>query len=625
MIRSWFLVVAACAFVMSSLRVSFAQRTTVTYEVVPPIWITSDGVRQHLGEIDPGGMPPRAFVFPSLTANDPAPSPPSIPTFKDFFARHNHFRSNTFSWQSPVSGSVEMTVTRNQNDATIDVNAKSEKVIRTLSLEEFLHLQSSFIGWLFDNTNCGFFVKCESRYSPDLKHNLIILWKKVLNDATFGPFSEKNLNLSDRFTMDYEGDNKYLKGVQTRTRMFARRLVPGQQLVVTWGNETLYPRRDLTTAYSRITSGGTSEVSLVSDTSDGKIRLFPKGTCKMTPTFQIGDTPGKNVLTPIPQQWTYLVNTEFVPVYNMGDLYSSFLLTKDVSSPFYKDILGYKEILDYSQVGDADKPTVENLVDVLNDPAHDMVNLPDDKMKPGLRNLETSSDCSEAPAPKYLFLLAPSAYLKADPGGPPANTAQFENEARTALYLTESPGTAREDVLSLAREFFLIGCDSSDQKSINDEWDYLLEAGFNLLVSDPLTSRPVMVDCNAFVKKVASNFGVTIDPSLDADGIVNSFGSSPLTQTTMDPATAMSWSSGGLVVAGMRKADLDPTYGSYSHGHVAIVHNVADPNHPGFPMASWGKLGAPGTRGKSNTSIRQSFPATACDDNAVHFAFAPIN
>lgn len=144
----------------------------------------------------------------------------------------------------------------------------------------------------------------------------------------------------------------------------------------------------------------------------------------------------------------------------------------------------------------------------------------------------------------------------------------------------------------------------------------------NYCVSLDTSDDPVMTDCNAFVKKVAGNFGVTISADLDADGIVDSFSSAPFTKTTMDPATAISWANDGLVVAGMKKAELDGTYGSYSHGHVAIVHNLADPNHPGFPMASWGTLGG---RGKSDTSIRQSFPAVACDDDAVHFAFAPTN
>jgi hypothetical protein len=154
----------------------------------------------------------------------------------------------------------------------------------------------------------------------------------------------------------------------------------------------------------------------------------------------------------------------------------------------------------------------------------------------------------------------------------------------------------------------------------------LTETAFGSTAADILTycvsldtnDDPAMTDCNAFVKKVASKFGVTVDASLDADGIVDSFGSAPFTKTTMDPAAAMSWANDGLVVAGMKKAELS-NYSPHKNGHVSIVHSTADSAHPGFPMASWGSLGG---RGKSNTSIRKSFPATACDDGVVHFAFA---
>jgi hypothetical protein len=144
----------------------------------------------------------------------------------------------------------------------------------------------------------------------------------------------------------------------------------------------------------------------------------------------------------------------------------------------------------------------------------------------------------------------------------------------------------------------------------------------NYCVSLDSSNDAVMRDCNAFVKKVAGNFGVTIASTADADAIVDAFASAPFTKTTMDPSVAMAWANDGLVVAGMKKSELDGHYGTYSHGHVAIVHNTADPNHPDFPKASWGTIGG---RGKSNSSIRLSFKAAACEDHAVHFAFAPIS
>lgn len=107
---------------------------------------------------------------------------------------------------------------------------------------------------------------------------------------------------------------------------------------------------------------------------------------------------------------------------------------------------------------------------------------------------------------------------------------------------------------------------------------------------------PVMTDCNAFVKKVGTRFSVPI-PDKDADGIVDSFNDIPFTKTTMDPAMAMSWANDGLVVAGMKLAQLNPKYGTkYKNGHVTIVHATADPNHPGVSNGLVGRLRESGTR-----------------------------
>jgi hypothetical protein len=149
----------------------------------------------------------------------------------------------------------------------------------------------------------------------------------------------------------------------------------------------------------------------------------------------------------------------------------------------------------------------------------------------------------------------------------------------------------------------------------------ILTVGDDILaycVSLDQNNDPVMTDCNGFVKSVGNKFGVAI-PDTNADGIVDALNGPPFSKTTMDPTEAMQWAGSGLVVAGMKQGELDPAYGSYTNGHVAIVHASADQAHPRFPMASWGKLHG---RGRSNASIRLSFPARACDDRAVHFGFA---
>jgi hypothetical protein len=422
---------------LSFLFAAIASGQTLTLEVVPPTWITPDGVPEHRGEADAPG-PPRAFVFPSLGPHEQVGTAAVIPPLVNFFGPRNRFRSDTFRWQSgDGGGQIELAVERNNDDpdATISIKASSESSIRRLNWADFNLLQAAFVDWLFDHTNCGLLKNCESRYTSEFRHHLRTLWKSALAGATFGEFAVGHLNLSRPTEIAYSGDVQTLRQISANTRMFLKPLVAGQQIVVTWGNDNFYPSADLSKAYSRITSGGSSEFRVV---SAGGMRVFPRGSCSMEPVFQQSATPAKDVLTPIPPQWSELVNTEFVPVYNRFDLSSRVLL---------------------SQAGAA-------------------------------------ADCTGAQsAPQYLFLLTPGAYLKADPGGAVANTAQFENEARDLPAAVNIP---RQNVQMLARQFFLFGCDSPDPKVVQDEWNHLIEIGFNKL-RQSTTPPPAKRTCGNYV------------------------------------------------------------------------------------------------------------------------------
>jgi hypothetical protein len=131
---------------------------------------------------------------------------------------------------------------------------------------------------------------------------------------------------------------------------------------------------------------------------------------------------------------------------------------------------------------------------------------------------------------------------------------------------------------------------------------------------------PVMSDCSEFVRKVATRLGIRL-PKVSADTMVNSFANLPFAKRTNDPTQAIEWANDGFVLAGMTVDQLSPRYGlKYHSGHLAVVHPRSDARHPGFPLASWGTFGG---RGRQR-SIRWSFPAAACDDRAVHFAFVPV-
>ena len=177
----------------------------------------------------------------------------------------------------------------------------------------------------------------------------------------------------------------------------------------------------------------------------------------MAAVVQKGSTPDPKILVPLPTSWTPLVNTEFIPVYNVFDLnHSAFLSRADASSAAVKNA---------AIASDGEEPMPLTRSGVAN--------------------------CEDGPAPKHLFLLTPAAYLKPDPGGLPANTAQFENEARSSFFPNPSVGTAKVDLLMLTRQFFLIGCDSDDPDVVQAEWTHLLEAGFNQLLRDLGRSSPV--------------------------------------------------------------------------------------------------------------------------------------
>jgi hypothetical protein len=160
--------------------------------------------------------------------------------------------------------------------------------------------------------------------------------------------------------------------------------------------------------------------------------------------------PDDGILVPYRKEWASLLDAVVLPVYNLFDLHNSRLLTaaQTPSSP----------------------PT----------------DCPDNTRR----------------APPYMFLLRPGHYIKAD--GPPVS-GQFENEARTGIE-----GTAGESAEPLARQFIVIGCERSDQKALEDEWNRILEGAFSLFVPAgarvprELLATPPRGPCGDFVHGVFS-------------------------------------------------------------------------------------------------------------------------
>jgi len=110
-------------------------------------------------------------------------------------------------------------------------------------------------------------------------------------------------------------------------------------------------------------------------------------------------------------------------------------------------------------------------------------------------------------------------------------------------------------------------------------------------------------NCSGFVKAVAASLGVTtFDAGDNADAIVNKLPSAAgWTALTDLPTVEANAAAGWFIVAGLQTSGFNPPR---NNGHVVVVVQGDDPNHPGFPMAYWGTLGAVG---KENASIRYAF------------------
>ncbi|EQB05336.1 hypothetical protein L288_13060 [Sphingobium quisquiliarum P25] len=120
-------------------------------------------------------------------------------------------------------------------------------------------------------------------------------------------------------------------------------------------------------------------------------------------------------------------------------------------------------------------------------------------------------------------------------------------------------------------------------------------------------------DCNAFVKAVAGNLGVTLTGN--ADSIVDQISGSGWTSLEDGVAASAAAADGKLVVGGLKAKDL----GS-NHGHVVIVVPPTGPlAHGKYPYAYWGSLDDGDVRknGGLGTTVNYSFN-TATRDKVVY-------
>lgn len=191
--------------------------------------------------------------------------------------------------------------------------------------------------------------------------------------------------------------------------MWATPLFAREVLEITWGTSAIYPFADgdVTGFYSRMTVGGVTRLH-VTPRRD-RLALFPEGSGLMSArALKPLDT---NPLAPLPfpQDWAGLIGTVFVPVYNPLDLLNDRLLIK--------------------------------------------------------------SGEQVASPPRFLFLLSPREYIKADSDLNAQNSiVQHTTDAR------RGPPEGDAIVDQLARRYIIVGCDRNDKQEVEREFTRLINA-----------------------------------------------------------------------------------------------------------------------------------------------------
>lgn len=142
-------------------------------------------------------------------------------------------------------------------------------------------------------------------------------------------------------------------------------------------------------------------------------------------------------------------------------------------------------------------------------------------------------------------------------------------------------------------------------------------------------------DCNKFVKAVALAEDITIEASLNADGITGLIRTNPqwiqLTDEFNGPALvkrkeekAKEYADNGfLVIAAIKSKEISS---NAEHGHLAIILSgdlVWSPtNKNSFPKGSWGSINTGG--GKHNESIAFSFGSSYINKVTYSAYFTPL-
>jgi hypothetical protein len=396
-------------------------------DIVPATWITADGREPQSGA--DANSSRGAYALPSLPPAGQTTGKIDKRELPNFFLSEDRaFEPRAFDWAAAEAPGSRIRIAIGLEKtaptaAFISVDSQSLSLIRRLDLQQLRELQNAFWADLESQNGCWFFRRCESDFGKDFRADLLSFWQDgVLRDAEVGAFANAQLQSEEGLISYSSTAIPKIAMLKAHTTMVVTPILPEELVAITWGASSLYPpsqERTLADSYSRNVSGGSSLLRVTSN-AEG-VGLFPRQQCNSNSLPQDKATDqATELFLPYPKEWARLLKELFIPVYNLFDLKSPRLLSSKT-----------------------DTASLSNC----------------------------RRDFTYA---KHLFLLSPGEYIKADMGGNADSFLQFENEARADSGSNDLKFERNVEQL-LARQFLIMGCDSSRLEDVNLEWNRILE------------------------------------------------------------------------------------------------------------------------------------------------------
>jgi hypothetical protein len=325
-------------------RQSVSRTPEIRLDVAPQSQISYNGSR-----IEPGLVPEKddAFVFPSVIKGDQVVRSFFHATSDAFLKPKNKFPlvplSVRYQW-SYGGHSGDILVSRGpaasyaNNKLTFSIERSALKELRSLSYPDFLRLQEDFSDWMLDKGGCSFFVPPNDRfydYEPQMK----AFWLALLSEqALLSPFANNhpfNGPTNHTFTAPASKTKPKDDGGVSRVNIWPIR--QNGWLKLTWGGTALYPSE--LGGNETVVENGVSRQTSFGETlihifgSHGHYSLEPPKTLALVAqTAYFTGQIDHAQALPYPPSWIRMLGRTIAPIFNEWDLHNVLLLKKSNSN-----------------------------------------------------------------------------------------------------------------------------------------------------------------------------------------------------------------------------------------------------------------------------------------------------